>query len=546
MDGGEGRDTLLGGAGYDTYFADMHDVIEDDPEGRGQVFLGKQRLTGGTRKESDPENTYRDNRGNVYVLSGSTLTVNGGLTILNYDKDKSTLRIVLSDEEEEDETPDTGPAENRTSPIVIDLDGDGIETLDIGASYFDLDGDGLSEMTGWVSPDDGLLVHDRNGDGRISNGTELFGNHSILSNGQTAENGFQALAEYDNNGDGVIDAQDASYSVLQVWRDLNGNGISDIGELQSLADAGVLSISTGYTNSAHTDSHGHQHRQIGTVMLANGTASTAADVWFKVDSARRVNSGDIELTPDIYFLANAKGFGKVHDLHQAMALDPELKTLLTQYVSATNAASRDALLDNLIYRWAGAEGVDPYSRDPKKVYGHVMDARQLVTLENLVGRPYMGVWCWGEYDPNPHGQAAPILVAEYLEFKRFTAAQILAQTDYAEELGIIKSAFGSDANGITVDWSSLQGTLETLYANGQLDRIAGVIGILTDLGTYSPNYRTKRDAAFQAVAAANLDLAPFFDFSTKIGTTVGDTLSGINTGSVFYGLGGDAVSYTHL
>ncbi|TRO35078.1 HlyJ hemolysin-like protein [Pseudomonas sp. ALS1131] len=475
------------------------------------------------------------------MLNGTTLVINGGLTINDYSKDNNDLQIVLKDEEEDEEekTPDTGPAENRTSPIVIDLDGDGIETLEVGASYFDLDGDGLSEMTGWVSPDDGLLVHDRNGDGRISNGTELFGNHSTLSNGQTAENGFQALAEYDDNGDGIIDAQDASYSVLQVWRDLNGNGISDVGELQSLADAGVLSISTGYANSTHTDAHGHEHRQIGTVILADGTASTAADVWFKVDSARRVNSGDIELTPDIYFLANAKGFGKVHDLHQAMALDPELKTLLTQYVSASDAASRDALLDNLIYRWAGADSVDPYSRDPKKVYGHVMDARQLVTLENLVGRPYMGVWCWGEYDPNPHGQAAPILVAEYLEFKRFTAAQILAQTEYAEELGIIKSAFGSDANGITVDWSSLQGTLETLYANGQLDRIAGVIAILTDLGTYSPSYRTKRDAAFQAVAATNLDLAPFFDFSTKIGTTVGDTLSGINTGSVFYGLGGD-------
>src|SRR5690606_1887664 len=110
-----------------------------------------------------------------------------------------------------------------------------------------------SERTGWGSPDDGLLVHDRNGDGRINNGTELFGNHSILSNGQTAENGFQALAEYDDNGDGVVDAQDASYSRLQVWRDINGNGISDVGELQSLADAGVLSISTDYTNSTSTD-----------------------------------------------------------------------------------------------------------------------------------------------------------------------------------------------------------------------------------------------------------------------------------------------------
>ncbi|WMR30454.1 calcium-binding protein, partial [Metapseudomonas otitidis] len=535
--GGAGQDTLRGGADFDTYFADKQDVIEDDDAGRGQVYLGNQVLAGGTRKESDPENVYKDKRGNVYVLSGSTLTVNGGLTILNYHKDKSSLQIVLTDEEEEEE-PDTGDAENRTSPIVIDLDGDGIETLKVGASYFDLDGDGLSEMSGWVSPDDGLLVHDRNGDGRISNGTELFGNHSLLSNGNKAENGFQALAEYDSNGDCVINAQDAAYSTLQVWRDLNGNGVSDDGELQGLAAAGVVSISTGYSTSSHTDANGHEHRQIGTVMLANGIASTAADVWFKVDSTRRINSGDIVLPRDVLTMANAKGFGKVQDLRQAMALDAGLKDLLAQYVAAA-PSQRDALLDTLIYRWAGAEGVDPYSRDPKKVYGHVMDARQLVTLENLVGRPYLGTWCWGERDPNPHGQAAPILVAEYLEFKRFTAAQILAQTEYANELDIIRSGFGSDAQSIAVEWNALQGKLSGLLAEGKPERVRDVITILNDLGTYSPAYRAKRDAAFQAITASSIELAPFFDFSTRIGTSGNDTLYGIDSGTIFYGAGGD-------
>lgn len=532
LEGGEGRDSLYGGAGFDIYKADKEDLISDT-DGSGKVYLGNRQLTGGSRKESDPENTYYGG-GNTYVLNGTTLTINGGLTIQNYDKQKSDLQIVLTEEEDEEETPETDDAESRTSPIVIDLDGDGIETLKVGASYFDLDGDGLSEKAGWVSPDDGLLVHDRNGDGRISNGTELFGNHSLLNNGNRAENGFQALAEYDSNGDGVINAQDAAYSTLQVWRDLNGNGVSDDGELQGLAAAGVVSIGTGYSTSNHTDANGHEHRQIGTVMLASGIASTAADVWFKVDSTRRVNSGNIELPDDVLSQANARGFGKVQDLHQAMALDSGLKSLLTQYVAATDPASRDALLDTLIYRWAGAEGVDPYSRDPKKVYGHVMDARQLVTLENLVGRPYLGTWCWGERDPNPHGQAAPILVAEYLEFKRFTAAQILAQTEYAKELSIIKSAFGSDARSIVVDWNALQGTLSGLLAEGKPERVREVIGILTDLGTYSPTYRAKRDAAFQAITASSIELAPFFDFSTRIGTSGNDTLYGIDSGTIFY------------
>ncbi|MDI9238641.1 calcium-binding protein [Lysobacter sp. LF1] len=541
LNAGDGTDTLRGGGGFDTYNIDNLDTIIDS-DGKGSVFRGNKQLTGGSRKEGDPENTYYGG-GDTYVLNGTTLIINGGLTIENYDKDKSSLQIVLKDDddddEEDDESPDTDEASTRTSPIVIDLDGDGIETLALGASHFDHDGDGLSESTGWVKSDDGLLAYDRNGDGHINNGSELFGSHSVLSNGERADNGFQALAEFDDNGDGLVNAQDSSYASLKVWRDLNGNGISDAGELQSLAEAGVASISTGYADSTHVDANGHQHRQVATVVLSNGTASTAADVWFRVDAGDRVNSGDIELTADVLFLPNAKGFGKVHDLRQAMVLDAQLRTLLEQYLTATDSTVRDQLLDDMIYRWTGADGVDPYSRDPRRVYGHVMDARQLVTLENLVGHGYVGVWCWGEFDPNPHGQAAPLLIAEYLEFKRFTAAQLAAQTEYAEELDIIQSAFGSDSQGTTVDWDAVQGRLNALYAGGQMDRIAGIVSVLTDLGMYSSGYRAKRDAAFQAIAASNPDLAPFFDFTTRIGTSGNDTLYGTNAGSIFYGLAGD-------
>lgn len=539
--GGTERDYLYGGAGEDWYYADSQDIIEDS--GRdGHVLLNNRVLGGGTRKESDPANTYYGG-GNTYVWDGSTLTINNGLVILNFNN--GDLHITLEPEDEDDpptppdETPNTDDASRRTSPIVLDLDGDGIETLQLGTSYFDHDADGLSEGSGWVSPDDGFLVHDRDGDGLITSGAELFGNNTLLSNGQRAENGFQALAEYDSNGDGVVDAQDAGYASLQVWRDLNGDGISDAGELQSLAAAGVQSISTGYADSTHVDGNGHEHRQVATIVLSDGTASTAADVWFRIDTARRVNSGAIELTPEVLQLANAKGFGKVHDLRQAMVLDAGLKDLLNQYVAATDPVSRDALLDTLIYRWAGAADVDPFSRDPRKVYGHVMDARQLVTLENLVGHPYVGIWCWGELDPNPHGQAAPLLIAEYLEFKRFTAAQILAQTEYAAELDIVKSVFGSDTERMVVDWDALLGKLQTLYATGQMDRLEGVIAVLTDLGTYSPSYRIGRDAAFQAIAASDANLAPYFDFSTRIGTAANETLYGVSGGTIFHGLTGD-------
>jgi hypothetical protein len=97
----------------------------------------------------------------------------------------------------------------RFDPLVLDLDGDGIETTNVNtaANYFDHDGDGFVERTGWVDSDDGFLVMDRNGDGMINDDKELFGDHTILKDGTRATNGFQALAELDSNKDGKIDSK---------------------------------------------------------------------------------------------------------------------------------------------------------------------------------------------------------------------------------------------------------------------------------------------------------------------------------------------------
>lgn len=113
------------------------------------------------------------------------------------------------------------------TPIVLDLDGDGIDTIARNSNvYFDHNGDGLAEQTGWVAPDDGLLVRDRNSSGFIESGLELFGNNTRLSDGTKAEDGYQALSELDTNSDGKVDVNDESWSQLNVWRDLDGNGFS--------------------------------------------------------------------------------------------------------------------------------------------------------------------------------------------------------------------------------------------------------------------------------------------------------------------------------
>ena len=120
-------------------------------------------------------------------------------------------------------------AENNPSPLILDLDGDGVvETTSVANGiYFDHDNNDFSEKSGWVGKDDGLLVRDINGNGQIDDGTELFGNNSVLSNGQKAANGFEALKDLDSNNDGVFNSQDTAWNEVKVWKDANQNGIVD-------------------------------------------------------------------------------------------------------------------------------------------------------------------------------------------------------------------------------------------------------------------------------------------------------------------------------
>jgi hypothetical protein len=135
-------------------------------------------------------------------------------------------------------------------PIVLDLTGNGIQLTSLQNStvHFDFAGDGFAERAGWVGPGSGILAIDRNGNGLIDNGLELFGS--------STQDGFAVLETLDTNGDGKIDSQDADFGKLRIWRDLNQNGVTDDGELQTLAQAGITSISltrnklTG-TNEGH-------------------------------------------------------------------------------------------------------------------------------------------------------------------------------------------------------------------------------------------------------------------------------------------------------
>ena len=122
------------------------------------------------------------------------------------------------------------------SPLVLDLDGDGIELISKENStvFWDIDEDGFSEASGWIAPDDGFLAVDLDGDGTINSHAELFGSITV--------DGFSVLSNYDTNLDSVIDGNDTQYGDLLVWQDVNGNGISETGELFTLSDLDIVSI----------------------------------------------------------------------------------------------------------------------------------------------------------------------------------------------------------------------------------------------------------------------------------------------------------------
>ncbi|WGX02927.1 calcium-binding protein [Pseudomonas aeruginosa] len=247
----------------------------------------------------------------------------------------------------------------RVDPLALDLDGDGLETVSSNSGItFDFDGDGLKTGTGWVAKDDGFLVWDRNGNGTIDNGGELFGVDFVKSNGQKASDGFDALRDLDSNRDGIFDVKDEQFGELKIWQDLNQDGIAEANELKSLDGHNITAInldiekSTEDNNGNLISAIGSYSRGDGTSGLVNGNQSLAGNLDLASNPFYREYTDRIALDDTAKSLPDMKGSGAVRDLREASMLNTGLKSALSEYAQADTRSQQMLLLDRLLTEWA--------------------------------------------------------------------------------------------------------------------------------------------------------------------------------------------------
>ena len=331
------------------------------------------------------------------------------------------------------------------SPLVLDLDGDGLDLVSLSDSgaYFDIDNDGFAERMGWVGSDDGFLALDINGDGIINNVSELFGagvtKPSISIHVKKNKYGLAALAKLDDNSDGVIDHLDAKYDELVVWRDFNGEGRSSSDELISLTNAGVVSIDLKPT-LIRIKQAGHLIVETSTFTRTDGTIGKISDVWFEYDPFDTIELDVPEIIDDdVERLPYIMGRGEVSNLDNAMQRDPVLKEMMIELSNLTVAESAGYIqkVEAIILRWHQVEDVKADSR------GSFVNGQHLAAIEKLQGFKFrqLGV------EPNPRSQAGAVMMKNWKNYTARIAVELLTQIPLGEKL-----AFGvENIMAITVE-----------------------------------------------------------------------------------------------
>ncbi|WP_293932604.1 calcium-binding protein [Iodobacter sp.] len=397
LDGGYGKDTLIGGSGKDIYYAGAGDTIIETGKD-SEIYLGAQktRLVGGLPvpgvkdvwRSADGAFTWVRTAPDTFLVRGAagTITIKDSSQI-GKDGSLNVLGLTLIAEEDGPSSSPPPPGSGgpfgggvdpsvsggftgamrwqpRRDPLTLDLDRDGLETVGTkDGVLFDHDGDGLKTQSGWVKPDDGFLVRDLNGNNVIDNGSELFGDATHKQDGSLAKNGFDALADLDSNKDGKVDINDAAFASLRVWRDINGNGLTDSGELLTLEQVGIASFNTKEKSHSLILENGNRLADLGSYTRTDGQTAVLgevgdmADIDLAEDTFHREFTDHLTISDEIKALPEMAGSGKVRDLREAASQSDLLKSLLSQYSSTNTGEDRFTLIDKMLAAWADTSGM---------------------------------------------------------------------------------------------------------------------------------------------------------------------------------------------
>jgi hypothetical protein len=180
------------------------------------------------------------------------------------------------------------------APVILDLDGNGVDVDPLGVSraQFDMNGGGTREMTAWASGGDGFLAIDLGADGSLNPDGVIDQSKEIIftqwAPGTTSD--MAALRQvFDTNHNGMLDAGDAMWSDFRVWQDANGDGVSQPGEVRTLADLGVTSVGLTPSGPAQQLADGSVIQGTSTFTRADGTTGLAGDVALAFDPASSQN-----------------------------------------------------------------------------------------------------------------------------------------------------------------------------------------------------------------------------------------------------------------
>ncbi|AMO97150.1 hypothetical protein CFter6_4560 [Collimonas fungivorans] len=244
----------------------------------------------------------------------TTVKADGSWQIIDYNRNGGSNLYTVTQIDRAGNVGTASAVPTRGSPLALDLGDNGFETTSFVASgvQFDHNGDGVKTSTGWLNGSDAWLALDRDGNGKIDSGRELFGDNTLKSDGTLAVDGYDALRDQDSNGDGKFDANDAAWGDVRVWRDLNQDGISEADEMMTLDDAGIVSINLNPTGEWVDLGNGNQMQGEAQFTRADGSTGNMTDLWMGLGADVTLDDGVLKL----------EGSDGLLDLSQVSLVDP--------------------------------------------------------------------------------------------------------------------------------------------------------------------------------------------------------------------------------